>query len=793
MKKRIRTGERRSLVFATIAVLALGPGSTSILGLTASRVLHISPLGDDETGDGSTDNPWATIQHGIDRSVSGDTLLLADTTFAGPGNHDLLIEGKTLVIASTGGDPEACVIDCEYDASGRQCGLTFRPDGASLDLIGLSIVRAKTNAVWVDGYGNELRLNDCILADAGDAGVDAPACRIHMQGGQVRGTVTGLRLWGGNRCEFHDALIADNETGVVLGQGEHHVFSGCWFTHNGTGIWGIGYKKAAEAENDALQISSEFQDCHFIDNGYGVEIELWGTFSRCEFLDNTVGGARLFYPSRVTFDDCDVHGNQGDGISSSVLELTIIGSRVTGNTGRGLTSVGGWSGSGLTVTNTLIACNGGTGLELTTNSTWGNSNISINGSTIAGNAAGVSASASGDVSFVDTVIAFNTGEGLCTDQAAYVNCAVYGNGPDICPDAWTPGVNGNIAADPLFCDRAQCDWTVAENSPCLASDQHPQIGATGVGCGPIYRGRIVIDAEPDSAITPWRLDGPDALIVTGDSDSILVSMPVGTYTHHWLPSDGWSPPVPGTIDADLAPDSTLMFVGTYGPQPCITGVIDVGNDQGSQVRLIWNRCWHDAPGNAVTILRYGIYRRQDDARDKENFAGGARRLEGWDFVAELPARGDTVYQTIVPTLCDSTAGGICWSVFMVSAESQYPLVYFDSAPDSGYSVNNLDISAVTWRDVRQPFALLPSVPNPFSLSTVLHYTLDVVGPVTLEIYDLQGRRVRTVLPMGQRGPGPGMVIWDGMDEKGRIVPAGIYMSTIRAGERASSRRLSIVR
>jgi hypothetical protein len=45
---------------------------------------------------------------------------------------------------------------------------------------------------------------------------------------------------------------------------------------------------------------------------------------------------------------------------------------------------------------------------------------------------------------------------------------------------------------------------------------------------------------------------------------------------------------------------------------------------------------------------------------------------------------------IVPTLADSTiAHGMHWSVFLIRATTAIPVVYFDSAPDSGYSLDNL--------------------------------------------------------------------------------------------------------
>jgi hypothetical protein len=61
----------------------------------------------------------------------------------------------------------------------------------------------------------------------------------------------------------------------------------------------------------------------------------------------------------------------------------------------------------------------------------------------------------------------------------------------------------------------------------------------------------------------------------------------------------------------------------------------------------------------------------------------------WDYLLTVPARGDSVYQTVVTTTCDSTAEGLCSNAFFVSAMTPDPLVFFDSAPDTGYSVDNL--------------------------------------------------------------------------------------------------------
>jgi len=55
----------------------------------------------------------------------------------------------------------------------------------------------------------------------------------------------------------------------------------------------------------------------------------------------------------------------------------------------------------------------------------------------------------------------------------------------------------------------------------------------------------------------------------------------------------------------------------------------------------------------------------------------------------LPATGEAEYSTLAGTLCDSTDTGLCWSAFFVRAHTAAPTGFYDSAPDSGYSVDNL--------------------------------------------------------------------------------------------------------
>jgi hypothetical protein len=67
---------------------------------------------------------------------------------------------------------------------------------------------------------------------------------------------------------------------------------------------------------------------------------------------------------------------------------------------------------------------------------------------------------------------------------------------------------------------------------------------------------------------------------------------------------------------------------------------------------------------------------------------GAQTLY-WEYVGSQPARGREGYSFVAATTTDSIAGSNPFTRFMVSAEATGGTPYWDSAPDSGYSVDNL--------------------------------------------------------------------------------------------------------
>jgi hypothetical protein len=89
-------------------------------------------------------------------------------------------------------------------------------------------------------------------------------------------------------------------------------------------------------------------------------------------------------------------------------------------------------------------------------------------------------------------------------------------------------------------------------------------------------------------------------------------------------------------------------------------------------------------------------------------------------------------------------------------------------------------------------ALEPAHPNPFNSETLIPYLLAEAGEVRLEIYDLLGQRVRTLVA-GPQEAGAHQAAWDGRGEAGRELASGLYLCRLRAGGFSQSRKLALLR
>ncbi len=90
------------------------------------------------------------------------------------------------------------------------------------------------------------------------------------------------------------------------------------------------------------------------------------------------------------------------------------------------------------------------------------------------------------------------------------------------------------------------------------------------------------------------------------------------------------------------------------------------------------------------------------------------------------------------------------------------------------------------------FALVTNYPNPFNSTTILTFAFDAPSQVSLTIYDVTGRRVRTLVRRTLQ-PGQHSIRWDGLDDQGRTVASGVYLAHLVTPTTRQVRRMSLVK
>ncbi len=93
----------------------------------------------------------------------------------------------------------------------------------------------------------------------------------------------------------------------------------------------------------------------------------------------------------------------------------------------------------------------------------------------------------------------------------------------------------------------------------------------------------------------------------------------------------------------------------------------------------------------------------------------------------------------------------------------------------------------------ETFALYSGYPNPFNPMTTLRYDLPEPSAVRLLIYDVAGRQVRTLISSDKVEAGRHELTWNGRDDRGRTLAAGVYFYRLETGSFSSSKRLTLVK
>jgi hypothetical protein len=145
-------------------------------------------------------------------------------------------------------------------------------------------------------------------------------------------------------------------------------------------------------------------------------------------------------------------------------------------------------------------------------------------------------------------------------------------------------------------------------------------------------------------------------------------------------------------------------------------------------------------------------------------------------------------------------------IFNISNPSQPTFITSYDTPghpcDIGFSNNNIIVADEysllilrfspndienDYSTILSSFSLSPNYPNPFNSSTTIRYNLRTESPVTIDIYDILGRKVQTLLDVKEQA-GSRQVNWNAGG-----LPSGAYFARLKAGEQSQTTKMILMK
>lgn len=91
------------------------------------------------------------------------------------------------------------------------------------------------------------------------------------------------------------------------------------------------------------------------------------------------------------------------------------------------------------------------------------------------------------------------------------------------------------------------------------------------------------------------------------------------------------------------------------------------------------------------------------------------------------------------------------------------------------------------------FGLVRNYPNPFNPSTKISFTLAKSNKITIEVFDILGRKVSTLFNKKEMAAGYKEVQWNGKDNSNNILPSGVYIYRISSPDYVESKKMMLLK
>ncbi len=164
-----------------------------------------------------------------------------------------------------------------------------------------------------------------------------------------------------------------------------------------------------------------------------------------------------------------------------------------------------------------------------------------------------------------------------------------------------------------------------------------------------------------------------------------------------------------------------------------------------------------------------------------------------------PRDSDHIYATSLGVF-HSPDGGLSWTALGLTELGGYTLALnasatrlYDGTRRGIYRLELDPLAVEPPASAGQRLWLASNYPNPVLNRTTIAYRLAQATPVSLDIFNVAGQLVQTLVQAEFQAAGEYTIIWDGHNQTGQQVGSGLYFYRLRAGERIETRRLTLMR
>lgn len=150
-----------------------------------------------------------------------------------------------------------------------------------------------------------------------------------------------------------------------------------------------------------------------------------------------------------------------------------------------------------------------------------------------------------------------------------------------------------------------------------------------------------------------------------------------------------------------------------------------------------------------------------------------------------------VFAAVTGTVTDTSGDPVTGATVTFIDESNSDNKYSDITDDKGNYEIDLTEPTKVGENVPNAFSLGQNYPNPFNPATTIPFTLKSPDHVSLIIYNIMGQKIATVI-YDYKSAGNHTVTWDGMDDQGNHVSAGIYLYRFKAGRYTETKKMLLL-